>query len=199
MCGPCHRLHALAARLGGAAGRFVRGTRGTIAVETVIVLPLLIFALFGMVTLWDSQRAVNSTVKATGTVADMLSRQQAPVSGAMIRGLAELHRFATRAEPGQSWLRVTSVRWEQATNRHVVLWSFSTSTAAAPLTTATVAGLRPRLPVMADADTLLIIEAWRQFTPLFATPLYNTGLGPRTIYEMAAVRPRYLSPLPFGG
>ena len=57
---------------------------------------------------------------------------------------------------------------------------------------ATIDELRPQIPVMSDADTALIVETWRNFTPAF-----QVGLDRRTFYQITVTRPRFVSPMPF--
>lgn len=173
--------------------RFCRDDRAAVSVEAILMLPLLFWILIATFVYWDAFRAVNTHVKATYTVADMIARQLGPVNTNFITGLDRVHKFVSNAGNADSWLRITSIQYNAATNSYTVLWSRSTGSVPA-LTTATLAPLRDRLPVMADADTAIIVEAWRVFREMV-----RVGVGDRTLYEFTVMRPRFLSPIPFSG
>ncbi len=173
--------------------RFRRDDRAAVSVEAILMLPLLFWLMIATFVYWDAFRAVNTHVKATYTVADMIARQLGPVNAAFINGLDKVHRFLSNTADGDSWLRVTHVQYDGARRRHVVLWSRSTGPAPA-LTTATFAPLAGQMPVMSDADTAIVVEAWRNFREIV-----RVGVGDRTLYEFTVMRPRFLSPIPFAG
>lgn len=181
-------LPALVRRL----ARFRRDTRGAMSVEALLILPLLLWCYMAMFIYWDAFRSVNTHVKATYTVADLISREINPVNPAYINGLAQIHRYINKVRAGDTYLRVTHFQYNAAQDRFVVLWSRSSAGAPAALTTASLTAMRNRIPVMADADTAILVEAWRAFQPRF-----DVGIAPRTFYEFTVVRPRFLSPIPF--
>ena len=55
---------------------FAQDTRGTIMVETVLSLPLLIMGLAAMFEFFEIHRFQSARDKATYTIADMISREQ---------------------------------------------------------------------------------------------------------------------------
>jgi Flp pilus assembly protein TadG len=174
-------------------GRFLRDDRAAVSVEAILMLPLLFWILIATFVYWDAFRAVNTHVKATYTVADMLARQLGPVNTAFINGLDSVHRFISNVDDNDSWLRITSVQYDAATDSYVVLWSRSTGAAPA-LTTATLAPMAGNLPVMWDGDTAIVVEAWRIFREIIPV-----GMNDRTLYEFTVMRPRFLSPIPLQG
>jgi hypothetical protein len=174
-----------------ALARFRRDQRGSISVETVLIMPLLLWAFMALFVYWDAYRANNTHIKATYTVTDLFSREMAAVNNGYVAGLHDIYRYVTATDEA-SVLRVTSVIYRQPTDTYQVLWSRSTNTARAPmLTNATIAALRDNFPVMANDDTVLVLETWRDFTPPF-----NVGLDARTFYHISITRPRFLTPMP---
>lgn len=172
--------------------RFRDDTRGFMTVEAVIVLPLLIWVFLAMFVYWDAFRSQNTHIKASYTVADMLSREQTGVNANLINGLHGIFRFVSNTQE-QTWIRVTHIQYTQATDTYTVVWPFTTNASAAPnLNNGTIDELRPQIPVMSDADTALIVETWRNFTPAF-----QVGLDRRTFYQITVTRPRFVSPMPF--
>ncbi len=171
--------------------RFAADTRGSISMETVIVMPVLIWALMASFVYWDTFRSKNAQMKATFAVADTLSREMTGINTAYITGMHAVFRYMMQtSEP--TWMRVTNVQYRASDDSYRVLWSRSTNTTRAPqLTHATLAQMRARLPLMANDDTILVIETWREYEPVF-----NVGLGRRIFGEFTVTRPRWLSPIP---
>lgn len=171
--------------------RFAADTRGSISMETVIVMPVLIWALMASFVYWDTFRNQNAHMKATFAVADMLSREMTSINTAYIIGMHTVYRYMMQTtEP--TWMRVTSVQYRASDDSYRVLWSRSTNNSRAPqLTHATLAAMRSRLPLMASDDTVVVVETWREYEPVF-----NIGLGRRIFEQFTVTRPRWLSPIP---
>lgn len=171
--------------------QFARDERGVISAETVILTPLLVWVFLALFVYWDGFRAQTTTIKASYTIADLISRENAPINNAYIQGMHQVYRYmVATSEP--TWMRVTSVRYTESNNRYTVLWSRTTNASRAPVqTTTTMNTLRHRLPVPADNDALLVVETWRNFTPAF-----QVGLSEGIFYELVTIRSRFLSPLP---
>lgn len=171
--------------------RFRQDESGVITTETLLITPLLMWVFLAMFVYWDAFRAQNTSIKASYVLADMISRENAPVNTAFVNGMHSVFRYMVDTSE-QTWIRVSSVQYNQAQDRYNVLWSRSTNTTRAPIhTTTTMVALRGHLPVISDSDTLLVIETWRRFSPAF-----KIGLNQRTFHEISVVRPRFLSPLP---
>lgn len=171
--------------------RFRRDESGLISTETLLVTPLLLWVFLAMFVYWDAFRAQNTSIKASYTIADMISRENAPINNAFINGMHSVFRYIVDTDQ-ITWIRVSSVQYNAAQNRYNVLWSRTTNASRAPAhSTTTMATLRPQLPIPADSDTLIVVESWTRFLPAF-----EVGLGARTFSEVSVVRPRFLSPLP---
>jgi Flp pilus assembly protein TadG len=178
---------ALRARLRG----FREDEAGFISVETIIVMPLLLWVFLALFVYWDAFRTENTSIKSTYVIADMISREPAPVNTAYINGMHQVFRYMNRT-PEDTWIRVSSVQYRQSDNSYRVLWSRTTNATRAPIhTTATMATQRHRLPILVDQDAVIVVETWRRFTPAF-----QVGLQRRTFDEFTVVRPRLLIPLP---
>ncbi|MFN3937545.1 MAG: TadE/TadG family type IV pilus assembly protein [Gemmobacter sp.] len=172
--------------------RFARDTRAAISVEALLVTPVLVWVFLAMFVYWEAFRAQNTHVKATDAIADMISRENTGINASYVDGMHTIFRFISDT-PLDTALRVTNVQYRESDDTYLVLWSRSSNTGRAPVhTTATLAQHRDRMPIMADSDTLLVIETWRDFQPYF-----QVGLGNHTFYEFFVVRPRFLSPIPF--
>lgn len=171
--------------------RFGAEQRGALSVEAVIILPVLIWTLMASFVFWDAFRTQNTHMKAAYAVTDMLSREMTSINTAYISGMHSVFRYMTQAE-GETWMRVTSVRYRAVDDSYRVLWSRTTNAGRAPpYTDASLVPLRPRIPVMANDDTIIIVETWQDYQPLF-----NVGIGRRLMDEFIVTRPRWLSPIP---
>ncbi|MFM2388564.1 MAG: hypothetical protein RLZZ437_119 [Pseudomonadota bacterium] len=148
---------------------FGRDERGSIVAETVVMLPLLIWALLAMVVYWDAFRSINRLDKATYALADTLSRQQAPVAAATVERWDDFVRYMMNNQHTAE-VRVTSYRWVPANNRFEVLWSRSPGNVRPQLTTASLQTLAPRLPIMASSEYGILTETWVNYEPPLAVP-----------------------------
>jgi Flp pilus assembly protein TadG len=171
--------------------RFAQDESAFISIEAIIVMPLLIWVFMALFVYWDAFRAENTSVKASYVLADMISRENAAVNTAYINGMHQVFRYMVNT-PEQTWIRVSSVQFRASDNSYQVLWSRTTNATRAPAhTTATMALHRPRLPLLANSDTMIVLETWRRFSPPF-----QVGLDKRTFAQFTVMRPRFLSPLP---
>jgi len=171
--------------------RFRDDDAAIISAETVIVTPLLIWVFLAMFVYWDAFRAQNTAIKGSYAIADMISRESAPINNAYITGMHNVFRYVNNTSE-DTWVRVTSIRYVQSNDTFQVLWSRTSNAGRAPQHTAgTLNALRPRLPRPANTRTLIVVETWRRFTPAF-----QVGLDRRTFYNLEVTWPRFLEPLP---
>lgn len=164
--------------------RFLRREDGSIALETMIALPMLFWAYLAMYSIFDTYRMYNLSQTATYTIGDAISRETQAIDPDYLRGMQELFEYMTRGQ-GQTALRVTSVWYDETDDRYHVDWS-QTRGWVAPLTSAEVRNWHAKLPVMPDNERVTLVETWRDYKPLF-----KTGLEQREINNFAFTRPRY--------
>lgn len=173
---------------------FGREERGSIVLETVIMLPLLIWALLAMVVYWDAFRAVNRLDKATYALADTLSRQQAAVPVATVDRWDDFVAYMMNNQH-TAQVRVTSYRWVQANNRFEVLWSRSPGNLRPQLTTATIQLLAPQLPMMASSEYGILTETWVAYEPPLAVPFMGAVQVENMTLQKFTPTPTRFSPL----
>lgn len=182
--------------------RFRDDRSGIIALEAIVLLPLMMFTFIMLFTFFHMYRAVNDHVKATFAVADLVSRENQPVQAGMITGMREVLRVASGAGNDPVWMRVSSFYYHGQDERFRLAGSpGSRSTNISriePLNDATVYTIEDRLPMAAPGDGLILVEAWRDYTPPFTLTwgVFNEMFGPRVIRESVVMRPHFLSPLP---
>ena len=91
------------------ARRFLRREGGNAVIESVLLLPLLLWAAFGLYVFWDGYKVSNKLQKASYTVADIASRWQAvPLAASDVRGMQSLMEYMI-SEGDEPRLRVTRV------------------------------------------------------------------------------------------
>lgn len=164
---------------------------GSIAIETVIMVPLLVWCYLTMFTIFDTYRQFTTQQKAAYTVSDLLSRQATPLDADFIDGLYELYAHLARTQ-ASAGMRVTLVTYDLLNQQYEVIWS-RTRGDMSGLQSEDVANWSTRLPVLANNDQIVIVETTTPFTPVF-----NVGLEPQTIDNFVFTRPRYAKQLCFG-
>jgi hypothetical protein len=175
--------------MGSFLRRFLRDDEASIAVETLVVLPALLWAYLGTWVFFDAFRDRAINVKVGYTINDALSRET-EVTPEYMDSLFALQRVLTAtAEP--VWLRVTLFRWNGAQSRYEVVWS-QTRGGGQPLTTALLAQLAPRLPNMQPGESSILTETWVDYVPVT-----DVGLDPFTFHEFVVTRPRFATTLCF--
>lgn len=173
---------------------FGREERGSIVLETVVMLPLLIWALLAMVVYWDAFRTVNRLDKAVYALADTLSRQQAPVATITVDRWDDYVQYMMNNQH-MAQVRVTSYRWVPANNRFEVLWSRSPGNLRPQLTTATLQPLATRLPMMAASEYGILTEAWVAYEPPLSVPFMGAVQVQNMTLEKFTPTPTRFSPL----
>lgn len=173
---------------------FRRSEDGSLSVEAVIALPMLIWAITATFVFWDAFKTLNVSQKATYTIADMLSRETQTVDAPYLTTMHELFDYLS-ATPGDNAIRVTVVRMTEDPNTGVktreLVWSQGVGGVSGYID---LTILEPRLPDMAPGDQLIVVESEQEWTPAFAV-----GLASYRFREVAISRPRFAPQLVWGG
>ncbi len=172
------------ARIKSALGGFARREDGTIAMEAMIIMPVMFWAFLSMFSIFDAFRTYSINQKAAFTIGDSISRETAPLDQAYINGTHAMFEYLSRSQ-GQSALRVTSLLYDAANDRFSADWS-KTAGARNELSSADVEGWSTKLPVMPDGERVMLVETWSEYEPPF-----NTGLEEREIRNFVFTRPRF--------
>ncbi|MDP3960707.1 MAG: hypothetical protein Q8Q26_11735 [Pseudorhodobacter sp.] len=193
---------------------------GTVIIEAVLMLPLMIWVGLGMYAYWDGYQTTNTSQKGAYVIADLVSRQNEPMSRSDLEGLNQVMNFMLSAGETAK-LRVTSIgrnvsrdegdhegeNDDEHDHEHdhedspapapvaddaefEVLWSKSPYSAMPALTTADLQAYTNRIPMMAEGDTVIMVETEVGFIPVF-----DVGLDPLTIKDLIVTRPRFLPQL----
>lgn len=166
------------------AQRFRKDDSGTVAVESIIVLPLLFWSLMAMYAFFDAYRQASLNVKAAYTIGDMLSRETNFVTNDYMNTAHNLFDLMTRSNSA-SKLRVTVVRWDGVNNQYKRDWS-KTRGSVPELTNTQVRNLAAKLPVMPHNERVIVVETWARYYPPF-----NVGIDEQDLYNFVFTRPRF--------
>lgn len=176
--------------------KFKADTSGAALVEMGMLLPFLVFMMAGGIVVQDAIRVTYLQSKATYTVSDMASREDNFVDSNFFDGMDSVYRFLTNNNYPTE-LRISTVECtsecESQTER-VLEFCWSTSTDGLPdLTNADMDLYEARIPLFAAGDTMLMTEAFLEYTPLFG----DLVVSPRTVDAIAFTRPRIAPQIKF--
>ena len=181
------RLHArVSRRMHG----FASDQEGTVAVEAVVMLPLILWAFCGLFVFFDAYRQTAISQKAAYTISDMISRETADIDNDYLDGIYSMLNFLTRSGQERR-MRVTLVRYDADDGRYHVQWSQTRGTMD-PLDDDTVNGWTDKLPVMVDEERLTLVETRTVYEPPF-----NVGLNQQTLESFVFTRLRFAPELYF--
>lgn len=163
---------------------FSEDTRGSVAVEVAIILPMLLWAYIAMYVFFDAYKVRSTVEKAAFTISDMLSRETAAIDSDYMWGAHQLFDFLTRSD-SPSGLRVTVITYRGSSDTHELNWSKVQGSLSA-LDASGLSELVDRLPTMADGETLILVETVSTYEPNL-----NVGLGDQTMETFIFTRPRF--------
>ena len=170
---------------------FLRDERGNMSIETVIVIPLLMFALIGGLTYWNAFNANSRTAKVAYTVSDIMSRHVA-VNDTDMAYLFDLQNKMLPGNVLQRQLRISSICFEDG--QYTVLWSYTGSGRdVVPLPVLTEAEIPIEImPSMAPQDSVILVELRGSWTPQFL----NYGISGARWNNALVSRPRFVKFIP---
>lgn len=146
---------------------FREDARGSITVEMVITLPLLIWAMVATYEFYDIHRYQSVRDKATYTIADMLSREEIGINDIYIDNAMTLFDQITN-DNGVNQIRISVVEYIEDDAEYVTQWS-------------EVRGIGDfvpygkdeefpdganTLPIMNDGEVVILVESNSLYEPL---------------------------------
>ncbi|SLN27912.1 TadE/TadG family type IV pilus assembly protein [Roseisalinus antarcticus] len=169
--------------------------RGSIAVEAVLVFPLLTWCYLASFVFFDAFKAQSTNDKAAFAVADILSRETAMINDDYLASLRDVHALMTFSRKPNR-LRFSVIEWDEDDNRHHVIWSEIVGAAGkTPLEEVDVepeSAVAAKMPAMSDGEKLIVVETWLAYEPAF-----NIGLDAFVFDGFTVIRPRYAPQLCF--
>lgn len=173
--------------------RFRDDTRGGLSVETVLVFPMLAWAYAATFTFFDAFRMQAANTKASYTISDMLTRVTEEVDQDYVDGLHQIYQYLVGRNHEDMYLRVTTIGWNVPDNEYRVVWSRGSNTPFRH-TAATINDNADKIPMIAPGDTLILVETYMPFRPVF-----NVGLGDLGFMNIVPSSPRFAPQLLWTG
>lgn len=172
-----------------------RDERGVISIEAVVAFPMIIWAVMAMYIFFDAYKQKVISIKAANAIADVLSRQQEQEFKPFIDKLNTLYADLTYGRQDVK-IRVTAVVYDDndtpgipEDDFHRRVWSEpSSDSGLTGLTQAEInSELSPDIPIMADGDTVIVVETWATYRPFSKFVKLPETVS---LYEIAVVNPR---------
>ncbi|MDQ2065710.1 hypothetical protein Q9295_04960 [Xinfangfangia sp. CPCC 101601] len=165
--------------------RFKDSEDGLVMTEFLIVLPLLIWTFMAMFIYWDTFRTLNHAQKGSYAIADTLSRQR-EVNTTYINGMQTLLTYLVQNSTNVE-MRITSLKYDENSERYAVLFSRSPGNRMAQLTNTTVnnSAFKAKIPIMADQDSVVVVETSVRYQPAF-----DVGIPLTNFRNFIVTRPR---------
>ena len=170
-----------------------RSESGSFSIEAVLMFPLLAWAYIAMFVFFEGLREQNINLKAAYTVGDLLSRETDLVNMDYLNGMNDVFGWLTRSNNPVS-TRVSVVRYEEDSDSHKLVWSRGVAGRPDLDQQAVEQYLTPQIPIMADSDSVIVVETWATYEPIM-----DIGLTTTDIYNLTVTAPRFTEQLLFEG
>lgn len=152
--------------------------RGSMSIELLLVTPILVWVFLSTYVYFDVYRVETNSVRATITLAEMFSREEA-VDNTYIDSAREVLRELTFEEANPDF-RITVYRYRESDDSFRRVWSRNRGYGA-NLTNGDLADLDAagRLPPMEEFDRSIYIETRTEYDAPF-----SIGLGPFVVTDL---------------
>lgn len=169
---------------------FATDTCGSMPVEGMMASTLLVWWYVASFQFFDAFRQKNTNLKAAYTIADLVSRQSNAIDAEYVEGLNTLFDYLTHSRR-PTWVRVTSVLFNEDEDKYEVAWSYATGSAVGH-SDVSIDAKRNRIPVMPAGDTIILVETNMAFDPIF-----RVGLNAQWFQTFIPTRPRFAACVPW--
>ena len=166
--------------------KFRQSECGATTIEFMFAMPLVMFWVGGSFTFFNAFSEYTNALKATYTVADILSRQTT-VDDAYIDNMNQLFANFMNESTNDVWLRVSSI--EKTGENLAVDWSTATGIHN-PLETSSDIP-EEIIPDLLDEEKIILVESHFSFVPF----LDWVGIDSSTYANRIVVSPRFTSQL----
>lgn len=178
-------------------GHFLRQFRddedGVMAVELMLVIPMLVWALLSTLVYFDAYRAESISTRAGLTLADVISRERDSIDDVYLNNMQNLLKVLTDSDPDPD-LRVTVYRYQASNDRYILVWSEERGMGI-KLSNADLQTMRGRLPVMANGGKAILVETRTQYSAPFSIgmgPFLATRLDDLEFNSFTVITPRFM-------
>lgn len=166
--------------------RAARDEEGATTVEFLLVMPLIVFWFAGTFTFFDAYSEWTRSVKATYTVADVMSRQLSMETD-YEDDMNSLFASIMGEDSNNTYLRISSI--EKTNNEFKIHW-----TRASGLHTGYANDNEiptELIPNILNGESVIIVESYMQFVPFQD----YIGIDARTLSKKVVISPRFTSKL----
>ena len=171
----------IATRILNRLRRFRDDDDGSIMVEAIITLPLLICVLAATYEFFEVHRYNSARDKASYTVADMISREMGTVTPTYIDNTKTLFDRITN-DSGVNQLRISVIKYDADDDEYFIGWSEVRGPGTlTPLRDADVENDHSELPVMDDGEEVILIESVSRYPAIFDVGIDNITVGTRVL------------------
>ena len=165
---------------------FARRDDGSLSVEAVLILPILVWAITATLVMWDAFKTLNISQKATYTVADMISREEVEISENYLTSVLEIYGFLANSD-GDNALRVSVVTLVEDEDTLEQSLELLCSRGLGGIDDYnTISEIEDRIPTLVPGDQIIVVESEQEWSPAFAV-----GLASYRFREVALARPRF--------
>ncbi len=166
---------------------------GSIAVELVLVVPILMWVFLSTFVYFDAFRVETNAARATIAIAEMLSREETSITEEYLDSVGSVLQTLTFEEPDPDF-RVTVYEYRQIDDTFRVVWSRDRGMGGV-LTNTDLALLHAanRLPEISPTDHNVLVETRIDYTAPFAFNLSSfsaTSLEDVSFSNFMVFRPR---------
>lgn len=171
--------------------KFLRDEGGSISIEFVIVMPLLLFLVTGGLAYWDAFHSNTQTARVAFAINDIMSRHEL-VDNTDMTYLYDLELKMLPPDLDETTLRISSVCFNGTGHR--VMWSYRQHAEGATDPGALLDEQIPVsiLPAMVAQDSVILTEVSARWEPHFL----NVGIGSQRWQSALVTRPRFKKFIP---
>ncbi len=163
---------------------FARDARGSVAIETAIIVPVLLWAMIAMWIFFDAYKTRSEVEKAAWVIGDMISRETNAIDDDYLDGAKNLFDLLSDSD-SPAGLRVSVIMYSGAFEQYQLEWSKVRGDIGA-LEGSNMTDLADDLPGMADGERLILIQTISTYEPEL-----NVGIGDQTMETFIFTRPRF--------
>lgn len=163
---------------------FLRREDGTVAIEAMIIMPVMFWAYLSMFAIQDAFRTYGIHNKAAFAIGDAISRETVPLDDDYLNGTRDLFEYLAHSQ-GNTDMRVSQIWFDGDANEYKRDWSEVRGNMP-ELTDIDVKNWHDKLPIMISNERVVLFETWSSYDPPF-----ETGLTVDEIRTFVFTRPRY--------
>lgn len=178
-------------RLSDYLRRFRDEEDGSMAIELVLVTPILVWALLSTYVYFDVYRVEANSNRASLVLAEMFSREEVPITATYLNSARAVLRVLTYEEANPDF-RVTVYRYRSSDTSYRRVWSRNRGMGG-NLRNSDLVKLEGSLPKMNTIDHAILVETRINYDAPFSIglgPFTGTDLDDLTFETFTVIRPR---------